>query len=86
MTKLLNDSVAAINTMGEAHHKQADVIKNTVSINQDIAESIKNENEQFNAINAMVEGNANDTNEVNSQANKINDMVDEMSELLKQEE
>ena len=86
MTELLNDSVAAINTMGDAHDKQSDVIKSTVSINQSIVESIKNENEQFNAINAMAESNANDTTEVNAQASRINDMVDEMSKLLKHEE
>ena len=39
MTKLLNASVSAITTMGEAHGKQSEVIKRTVSINQDIAES-----------------------------------------------
>lgn len=50
MTELLNISVNAINTMGDAHNKQAKVIKKTVSINQDIAESIKNENEQFKRI------------------------------------
>ena len=86
MTELLNVSVSAISTMGNAHSKQAEVIKKTVSINKDIAESIRNENEQFNSINAMAESNANDTAEVTTQANAINDMVDEMSRLLKQEE
>lgn len=85
MTELLNISVEAIDTMGEAHGKQAEVIKNTVSINQDIAESIRNENEQFNSINAMAESNANDTSEVAVQASAINDMVDKMAQLLKQE-
>lgn len=83
MTELLNISVNAINTMGEAHNKQAEVIQKTVSINHDIAESIKNENEQFISINAMAESNANDTAEVTMQANTINSMVDEMSHLLK---
>ena len=86
MTELLNDSVVAINTMGDAHDKQSNVIKNTVFINQSIAESIKNENQQFNAINAMAEGNANDTTEVSAQANKISSMVDEMSKLLERGE
>lgn len=85
MTELLNVSVRAINTMGDAHSKQAEVIKRTVSINQAIAESIRNENEQFSSINAMAESNANDTGEVATQASAINDMVDEMSRLLKQE-
>ena len=86
MTELLNVSVSAVNTMGEAHGKQAEVIKKTVSINQDIAESIKNENEQFNSINVMAESNANDTAQVAAQASAINDMVDEMSRLLKCED
>ena len=84
MTKLLNVSVGAVNTMGEAHNKQSEVIKKTVSINQDIAKSIRNENEQFVSINSMAESNANDTTKVAMQASAINDMVDEMSKLLKQ--
>ena len=86
MTELLNASVNAINTMGEAHNKQSEVIQNTVSINQDIAESIRNENEQFNAINAMAGNNANDTTNVALQANTINNIVDKMTALLKQSE
>ncbi len=82
MTELLNASVSAIDTMGDAHSKQAEVIKKTVSINQDIAESIRNENEQFSSINFMAESNANDTMEVATQASAINEMVDEISRLL----
>lgn len=82
MTGLLNDSVDAVGKMGEAHGKQAEVIKKTVSINQEIAESIRNENEQFASINAMAESNANDTAQVAVQAGAINDMVDEISRLL----
>lgn len=84
MTELLNASVSAISTMGEAHNKQSDVIQNTVSINQDIAESIRNENEQFNSINAMAGSNANDTTNVALQANAINNIVDKMTALLRQ--
>ena len=86
MTELLNISVNAIETMGEAHRKQAEVIKRTIFINQNIAESIRNENEQFNSINHMVENNANNTTEVANQANAINDMVDKITKLLKQDE
>lgn len=86
MTSLLNISVDNINTMNDAHSKQSEVIKNTVTIHQDIAESIKIENEQFASINAMAESNAMDISEVAVQANKINDMVDEMSRLLRGEE
>ena len=86
MTGFLNVSVAAIKAMGDAHREQAEVIKNTVLINQDIAERIRNENEQFSAISAMAESNASDTVEVATQANAINDMVQEMSSLLKKDE
>lgn len=86
MTELLTVSVDAVNTMGDAHDKQAAVIKNTVSINQDIAESIRNENMQFVSINAMVETNVNDISEMTMQANCINGMVDEMKQLLKSNE
>ena len=85
MKGLLDISVSAIETMGEAHIKQSEVIKRTVSINQDIAESIRNENQQFDSINAMAEGNANDTTNVALQAGAINEMVDKMTMLLKQD-
>ena len=86
MTELLNVSVSAVGTMGQAHSKQAEVIRRTVSINQDIAESIRIENQQFNSINEMAESNATDTIKVANQASSINDMVDKMTRLLKQGE
>lgn len=86
MAELLNSSVNAIQTMGEAHNKQAEVIQKTVSINRDIAERIKEENDQFVSINAMVERNASDTAEVSMLADTISSMVDEMNHLLKIEE
>ena len=86
MTDLLNMSVLAIKAMGDAQREQSEVIKNTVLINRDIADNIRNENEQFSAISAMAESNASDTAEVATQAKTINDMVDEMTLLLKKDE
>lgn len=85
MTELLNESVNAVQTMGDTYAKQAEVIERTVTINQDIAESIRKENEQFHSINSMAEGNAGDTAEVTKQAGVINEMVDEMSRILNRE-
>ena len=85
MTQLLGVSVDAVNTMGEAHHKQAMVIQNTVSINKDLAEDISNENAQFQSINKMVESNVNDISEMAAQISTINEMVDEMNNLLRTE-
>ncbi len=86
MTNLLNVSVDAVKAMGDAHRQQSEVIKNTVLINQDIAESIRNENEQFSIIREMAESNASDTAEISAQANTINDMVNKMALLLKKDE
>lgn len=85
MTGLLNESVSAVQSMGDTFAKQAEVIERTVSINQDIAESIRKENEQFSSINTMAEGNAGDTAEVTKQAGIISDMVDEMGRILRRE-
>ena len=83
MTELLNISVDVINTMGEAHQNQAGVIRNTVTINNDIAEDVRSEHEQFMSINAMVESNVNDITEMTNQTARINEMVDEINNLLK---
>lgn len=85
MTELLHVSVDTVSAMGDAHDKQAQVIKNTVLINQAIAESIRNENGQFDSINAMVESNVHDITEMTAQAGSINKMVDEMNRLLAEE-
>lgn len=86
MTDLLNVSVDAVKAMGDAHREQSDVIKNTVLINQDIAESIRSENEQFSVIREMAENNASDTAEISTQANTINEMVNKMTMLLTKNE
>lgn len=86
MTKLLKISVADVEAMGEAHDEQSEVIRKTVCINQDIAENIKNENQQFSTISAMAESNANDTTEVSAQANSIKEMVDQIAKLLETDE
>lgn len=85
MTELLGVSADAVSAMGEAHNKQAMVIQNTVSINKEIADDIQNENTQFQSINGMVENNVNDIAEMSAQINTINQMVDEISNLLRRE-
>lgn len=85
MTGLLDGAVDVINTMGDAHNKQSDVIKKTVSINQDIAQKIRDANEQFESISAMAESNANSTLEVSTQAGEINNVVDKIEAILRRE-
>ncbi len=82
MTRLLDEAGTAVNAMGKAHGKQAEVIRKTVQINQDIADSIRNENEQFGSINTMAESNAKNMAELTSQADSISEMVENMSAFL----
>lgn len=82
MTELLNSSFDIVNTMGNAHSKQSEVIKNTISINQDIVKSIKDENEQFSYLSSMAVSNADDTIKVANQAISLNGIVDEITKLL----
>lgn len=82
MTSLIGESGTAISAMGEAHGKQAEVIRKTVDINEAIAESIRNENEQFGSINTMAASNADNTAKLTAQAVTINGMVDNITELL----
>lgn len=83
MINLLNESAAAVGTMGSAHEKQAAALKNVAAVNQDIAENIHDENEQFHMIHSMADSNARDTTQVAKQADVINDMVAKLTELLK---
>lgn len=84
MSDLLNVSVSAVETMSSAYEKQAEVIDKTAAINEDIADNIRSENEQFGYINSMAENNAGNTAEVAAQASAINEMVEKITELLTQ--
>lgn len=85
MIGILRVSIEDIAEMGDAHDKQSVVIRNTVEINQVIAERIKQENTEFANINTMVENNANDIEQMTAQVNVLNHMVEEINRLLTQE-
>lgn len=85
MISVLHTSIENINSMGEAHNKQSNVIKNTVEINEGIAESIRQENAEFNGINGMVEKNTNDIVQMTEQVAALSQMAEQISLLLAQE-
>lgn len=60
MIEMLHYSIEDIGTMSNAHSRQAEVIKGTITINQDIAENIRQENQEFSNINDMADNNTND--------------------------
>lgn len=82
MMQMLHHSMEDINTMGDAHDKQAEVIRGTITISEDIAENIRQENQEFSNINDMVDSNANDVADMTKQVAVINSMADEINALL----
>lgn len=86
MIEIIHISINSINSMGDAHSKQSEVIETTIQINEDIAESIKQENAEFVNINGMVESNTADVVNMTEQVNILNQMVEKMNQLLSQGE
>ncbi len=82
MIHILYASMELINTMGEAHDKQAEVIKRTVAINEHIADNIKQENIEFSNINDMVENNTKDLAQMTEQITVLNEMVEQINQML----
>lgn len=80
---LLRRSMQDIADMNSENERQTDIIRNTVDINADIAESIENENERFRTISEMVESNAKDAMHMRKQVAAINGMAEQIDELLK---
>ncbi len=85
MIEVLHTSIDNIKAMGEARDKQATVIRSTVSINENIAESIQQENTEFCGINHMVENNTQDVARMAEQVAELNRMVEQINLLLAQE-
>ena len=82
MSTLLKVSSDAVGQMGNAYAKQNEVVQNTVLINQDIAGSIRSENEQFVSLTDMAESNASDIERMTEQITAINDMVEKINNIL----
>ncbi len=82
MIALLHQSINDIKQMGIAHSKQAEVIHSTITISEDIANSIRQENEEFSNISKMVENDIIDIAQMIEQVTTINQMTDEIDKLL----
>ncbi len=82
MLELLKASVNTIAQADQLQSHQSDVISGTISISEDISAKIDEENQEFNNINQMVQGNAADIVGMSEQIDKINDMVLELEELM----
>ena len=65
---------------------QSRIVQGTVEINEDIAERIHTENEEFSNIAGMVQNNSQEIMELSAQVETINSMVEELEKLLEREE
>lgn len=83
MMDLLKQSVEAIGQADTICMNQNNIISETVSINEDIAECILNENREFTNITNMVQGNTAEITEISKQVEVIDNMISDMQALLK---
>ena len=82
MGNLLKKSVEAIEQADQIRDDQSKVIQETVDINEDIANRIHSENEEFSNIASMVQSNSKDVVVLSEQVDNINSMVNQLEELL----
>lgn len=82
MMNLLKQSVEAIEQADVICVNQNNIIAETVTINEDIAECILNENKEFTNITNMVQGNTEEIAEISNQVEVIDNMIRGLQELL----
>lgn len=82
MMDLLKKSVEAIRQADNIRDMQNKVIQETVAINEDIAQGIHTENEEFSNIAGMVQNNRGEVLALSNQVDNINNMIKELEELL----
>lgn len=82
MMELLKKSLEAIGQADRIRGEQNEVIRQTVTINENIAQSIESENTEFSNIAEMVQSNAQDILALSTQVENINVMITELEKLL----
>lgn len=82
MMDLLKQSVELIEQAEGIREVQANVILGTVAINEDIAERIHSENEEFSNIAGMVQSNNDEIRVLSDQVDSLNAIVEDLERLL----
>ena len=82
MMELLKESLKAVGQADSIRSQQSGVIRETVTINEDIAQRIVSENTEFGNIAEMVQSNAEDITALLNQVESINAMITELEKLL----
>ena len=84
MMELLKSSANAIAQADELCRIQNQVIQETVKINENIAERICQENQEFSNIADMVQGNTQEIMALSRQIDNLDNMIKELEELLEE--
>ena len=82
MMDLLKNSVDAIAQADKLREMQNQIIQETVTVNEDIAERIHQENADFSNITSMVQGNSAEILNLSEQVDNINRMIKDLEEIL----
>ena len=84
MMELLKQSVDAIAQADAIRREQNQIIQETVKINEDIAERIHQENNEFSNIADMVHGNTQEIMVLSEQVDNLDNMIKELEKLLEE--
>lgn len=82
MMSVIKESLDAITEMNRVHTKQSDIIRTTVSINQEILESVQSESEQFVNISEMINDNSSNIMKMTAQAEQLESMIGDLKATL----
>ncbi|MCI8409177.1 MAG: hypothetical protein HFJ09_07920 [Lachnospiraceae bacterium] len=83
MLEMLKKSVQTISEADMIQNRQNEVIEKTISVSEDIAGKIDEENKDFLNIDEMVQGNTQEILGLSKQVDYINNMILELEEVLK---
>lgn len=82
LIELLTESITIINSVNLLQKDQDRIIDRTVILNGQITEGIDDENQEFDNINNMVQGNVEEINILMKQVDELNVMISQLNELL----
>ena len=82
MLSLLKQSVDVISTINDLQKQQDKVIKRTIVVSEDIADGIEDENGHFSVIAQMVHNNTKEAENLTSQVDILNELINELNQLL----
>ena len=82
MMTIIGESLDAVRTIGTVRTDQNQILENTVRINEQIVEAIRQENTQFDDIAAMIEDNSRDIARMSQQSGELENMIEKLTATL----